>query len=303
MPEPPQRMSWSLNPDDNPELREMLRAQHSSEIRLRAELMETAIGMLFDGRGKTRRTVALARILNDAVEELRSLAELSWTPRSIRDMAWIARNLFELVVRYLYVRESDADLQALLDEQLRDEIDIYQGMKSLASLEGDDRWCDEQIRKVEELAAAGGHVVPKRPKPVVDLARAAGMEDEYRALFKLYSKWVHPTSWRLFAGDVQAGFLVGQARMTFVGRSQAYASLLLGYAIEDATATADAAGQPPQGAYDQPLPDQDEREEMPDTILDPGSSERMQRLFDELKELGIPDPPQSPDEWKHRRLL
>jgi len=38
----------------------------------------------------------------------------------------------------------------------------------------------------------------KGPKPAFQFAKGAGLEDEYRRLWKIHSKYVHPTSYLLF---------------------------------------------------------------------------------------------------------
>ena len=299
-----ERVSWSINPDDNPQLRELLRSRTSAEFAGWAELLDSAIQILLSDRGQTVRTLAFARILKDAAEELSALSEDSWTRKSIRDMAWATRNLLELVIKYRYVREDDGHLKQMLDEQLRDEIDVYESMKALSYIPGDDVWCDEQIAKVNALAVAGQHQIPKRPAAVADLAKSVGLEDEYRAVFKLYSKWVHPTSWRLFLGGFTQQFIVGIARMVFVGRAKAYAQWLLESALVDSVASSGDVTARSPGPYDQPLPAPDEFEEkLGDTLIDPASVERLRQIREDLKALGVPNPPHDPDAWSKRRLL
>ena len=296
-------MRWSPNTDENPELRELLRASNSAEFSRYAQLIEAGIEYVFDKRGQTLRTLALARILNDASEELRALSSDDWSRKSIRDMAWAARNLLELVLRYEYIQNSDENLRRLLDEQLRDETDIYESMKVLSDMPGDAEWCDEQIQHIHQTAVTNGYKVPKKPLQVAEIARAVGMEDEYRAVYKMYSKWVHPSSWRLFSGGRRQEFIAGMARMLLVGRAKGYAIRLLDLLSEDVAHEVDADGEAVLRPYDEVIGELDELDEEPATLLDLGSRETMRSLRDDMRALGIPDPPKPTDSWKRRRLL
>lgn len=216
-----------------------------------SDLLPRAATWLIERCGRTLRTTLLSRILLEAGDEYARLAALDLSRASLRDKAWITRNLLELVLTYLFVYRSDAQLRQLVEHQSRDHIDIIESLAALSDHKEDAAWAENERTKVEAVAAAGNLRIPKRVLRTSDMATIVGWEEEYRAVYKLYSKYVHPTPWCLCSGGGASQFLDDNVRMTLVGRATAYARELLMLIAEDAEAP---NAEAPAGIYDEPLP-------------------------------------------------
>jgi len=109
-------------------------------------------------------------------------------------LGWLARNLFEtnLIVRHILI--SSENRIRWLAQALQDEQDIMVGVNLVSQMpppEAEPRWIE-----IESILARVG-VDDRRPLSVKALATAVGQEAEYAALFRIYSKYVHPTSWSI----------------------------------------------------------------------------------------------------------
>jgi hypothetical protein len=58
-------------------------------------------------------------------------------------------------------------------------------------------------------------------KPTAILAKETGMEEEYRAFFKLYSKYVHPSAWVIHGSTERVHRF--EIKQTFLVQAQRYA--------------------------------------------------------------------------------
>jgi len=145
-------------------------------------------------------TVALSNMIRKAAFEMKHLA--SAYPDSVDILAWSARNLFEINLITRTILESD--LVCWLGQRANDEIDVIKGVLDLA----DDPSSDEcailqrRISEIEDMCKRHG-IVPAKPFKIMDLAKHFNLEKEYRSLYKLFSKYVHPSSWRI-NGDQEA---------------------------------------------------------------------------------------------------
>lgn len=119
-------------------------------------------------------------------------------------IAWISRNLMELFFMLRYMYSSRERYDEVIKEQLKDlkeiENKIYpNGMPSEnATIEV--KAFQSDMKKLWEAMQEYGinHKDLKKPLSVVAYATGAGLENEYACLWKIHSKYVHPTSYVLF---------------------------------------------------------------------------------------------------------
>jgi hypothetical protein len=217
-------------------------------------LLAVAAKTIIEKRGLTVRTCLLARILTSASDQTDRIAAA--IDESFETAAWSTRNLFELTCLYEYVRSSDEHLEAWLSEYWKDKVEIFEGLRDLALIIGDDiarhdvKWASEQIELVEKEAEQARASIPRSRLRVRAIAEAQEWQSEYDALYSIYSKWVHPTPWRLVSGALERHLLEGPIGMILAGRSRAYAARLLDCAAEDCAAE---TGEEPDGIFDRPL--------------------------------------------------
>lgn len=130
--------------------------------------------------------------------------------------AWIARNLFELSILARYVSLSADNLKEYSTELPNDEIEILEGMKEIVPPEEKATLHDitDRITALKNVTANYDRVL-HRYKSTANLAKKTGMEKEYNAFFKLYSKYVHPSAWlihgsteRVHRDEIKKTFLV-----------------------------------------------------------------------------------------------
>lgn len=115
--------------------------------------------------------------------------------RPIEFYGWLSRALFELYVLTLFVLRSEENLQVFLKAAMTDEIMILEGLRQLegyASVEA-----GEEIRaEIDRLKAERGDERSQLPTYAA-IATAVGVKEEYDAFWRLYSKYVHPSSWMI----------------------------------------------------------------------------------------------------------
>ncbi|MGH7492959.1 MAG: DUF5677 domain-containing protein [bacterium] len=70
-----------------------------------------------------------------------------------------------------------------------------------------------------------------RPLRLSELAKKVDMEKEYKAFFKLYSKYVHPSSWIIIGAEEEING--SMYRDTFLLQLQVYASMILQKVTEE----------------------------------------------------------------------
>ena len=100
-----------------------------------------------------------------------------------------------------------------------------------------------ELRRIESLKLK--HELPDVPKggtPVATLARVVKLEQEYKSLFKIFSKLVHPTAYLVNSGNVITD---SQMRDVLFAHFQLYLLDLLGR-------VSDEMGVPPEVRFKPP---------------------------------------------------
>lgn len=143
---------------------------------------------------RTDETVALANFCKYAGGELRQLAD--FFPSNVPGLAWATRNLFELNLTVRYVLEDREQFQNWISQVLTDEKEFIEGVLSASSGEennGARSALEARLSGLEELASRH-NLTPSKRFFIGNIAKEVGLEDDYKAVYKLTSKYVHPTS-------------------------------------------------------------------------------------------------------------
>ncbi len=113
-------------------------------------------------------------------------------------LALCARSLYENNLHIRYILMGEDELMLWLSEAITDNIQVLEGMLALDT-EGDARKQRVillgEIEKLSQMRSRYQLPEVKHPSGPADVARVVGQEDEHQALFKLYSKLVHPSSY------------------------------------------------------------------------------------------------------------
>jgi hypothetical protein len=155
-------------------------------------------------------------VLADAATENYSVLRRSFEVDDQLRMAWSCRNLLEISLIAEWVLLSKTNAVAFASDRLIDAVEIGKCLKRLAgSLKA---WVDSTDQSPDVLSAATlidydeiiqqfttelqrAGVKREKPKKIADVARELQRVDDYEAMNKLCSKFVHPTSWSLFTAE------------------------------------------------------------------------------------------------------
>jgi len=140
-------------------------------------------------------------------------------------LAWIARNLFELSLLVRYVSLSPDTLKEYSTELANDEIEVLEGMKGMVPADENATLHDitDRIKALKNVTANYDRVLHKH-KSAAELAKGNEMENEHKAFFKLYSKYVHPSAW-LIHGSTERVHR-DEIKKTFLVQAQLYAGII-----------------------------------------------------------------------------
>lgn len=117
----------------------------------------------------------------------------------IKLFAWRTRNVLESFLLLKYCMASPQNAEHFIAQRIGDEKTILEGILGLAH-EGTGDMTPVKNRIAKAKAVLEKHGFTKAsPWQVSSLAEAVGMKDDYVAFYKLYSKYVHPSSWLIIA--------------------------------------------------------------------------------------------------------
>ena len=143
------------------------------------------------------------------------------TPTEI--LALSARNTFELYLRFKHILLAEQNIQAWRDEAVTDQLQIYEGVLALESGQLT-TIIREEMERVRQHAESRGLSTSAKITRISDLASTVGLESEYAGFYKLYSKFVHPSSFTVNWPDAAS---TPMYRATFVWNLQQYGHALL----------------------------------------------------------------------------
>lgn len=119
-------------------------------------------------------------------------------------MAWSCRNLLELAIFTKFVLSSKANADEFAADRLIDGLQIATSLKKLEFHLNPQQTVSELDPVIEEFAKQKSDEGIKRTnyRLTRELAIQVGMLEEYEAVNKVCSKFVHPTAWSLLTADI-----------------------------------------------------------------------------------------------------
>ena len=204
---------------------------HAEELRaiqlLGLALLDLAARINLERPTECRRIV-VPPLLKAAASSL-FLAGAAGLQTQIEILALATRNTFELWLRFKHVTSSDTNCKRWRDENLTDQLQIYEAVLTLPGQPNSKETIREEMRRVTKLAKERGVKPAGKPLKAVELAREVGEQEDYAAFYKLYSKLVHPSSWSVNSPSAVA---TPMYRQTLVINAQIYGWRLL-HAVEE----------------------------------------------------------------------
>lgn len=117
----------------------------------------------------------------------------------IEFIAISARNLFECYLLIAFILSDPSKAKVFVGQKASEELEINEGFLSLtkpSTPEATIKSIQDRMTYIKELMK--NHEIPiEKHWTVSFLAKQTNNKDEYEAFFKLYSKYIHPSSWIL----------------------------------------------------------------------------------------------------------
>ncbi len=190
----------------------------ASKVKEYTTLFASLVANVKERAGESPRTFVLFNIAVSCGLQLEHLER--WVHRTNDLVALCARNLFELSLILRWVLSSEDNLAAWRGQAAYDEAEVFESFLKLKSDAGKETYqaVGTRVRECKEWAISNG--LPPMPFKRVDLmAQQINALDEYEVFYRLYSKFVHPSS-LLLNGDrntvqnpVIFNILVSQAQL------------------------------------------------------------------------------------------
>jgi len=145
---------------------------------------------------RSNASLAYANLANRTATELNRLA--GFYPESIEGVAWCARSLFEINLIVRHINHSKENMNRWLGQLAGDEKQILQGFLALSdqSDRPEKRVLQDRLVAIDKITAKHG-LSASGPFNIKTIAAQENLSDEYVGLYKLFSKYVHPSSWLL----------------------------------------------------------------------------------------------------------
>lgn len=145
---------------------------------------------------RTERSLVLFNFLSASANYVHMAAHSLETHVSV--LALATRSLYELNLRSRHALESDDNMRLWLAEAAMDQIQLFDGMLRLARTGDAAEQCAilrSEIDRLKELVNKHKLPILERVPSTASIAESVGQTEEHRALFKLFSKLVHPSSY------------------------------------------------------------------------------------------------------------
>jgi len=172
----------------------------TAQLRAIADAIETSGPWIHNRLPGDERNLILFNLLFAPLPYINLVAQNPFAPLPV--LGFCAGGVFELDVRARHVLRSEANLRRWMAETADDGIDIVKALMGLAE-PNDPRLLvlEGELQRIEELKIK--HRLPKLKKAeirIASLAGEVGLGPEYKSLFKIFSKLVHPTSYVVNGG-------------------------------------------------------------------------------------------------------
>ncbi|MFT5617211.1 MAG: hypothetical protein ACI85I_000427 [Arenicella sp.] len=180
--------------------------------------LEELLGAINQSANNKKRKFIDYRILSALISEIERIKIYELKNDTL---ALSTRNVFELNMIYRYTCLSDDNLKEWIGNKAKDEIEILEGILKLSenSNSDEERIIKERIDKINTTAQQQNLKVKKQLN-TKSLAEKVGLVAEYNGLFKLYSKFIHPTSYLINSAPVDIESL--QYKNIFLIQFQTY---------------------------------------------------------------------------------
>lgn len=113
-------------------------------------------------------------------------------------LALSTRSIYEINVRLRSLIENPDDLAKWQSEAVTDKVQALEGILLLTNDSenlNEQNILKQEIERLKSLVTKYDMPIVKQPVSTGNLAKTVGLEEEHKALFKLYSKLVHPSSY------------------------------------------------------------------------------------------------------------
>ena len=190
-------------------------------IKSNVALIDQHLEFIQANLGKAERNFVLYNLL--AKVNLYLYCLMSSLSGPIEVIGFISRSLFELSLITRYVLMSEENLIQFVAESAVDKVQLLEGL-----LEAGDIAYKEDIESIKEEIAKlkttqeKFNFPSKKPNSIKTIARIVDSELEYKALYKLFSKYVHPSSFSINLGS-EALMSEDRLRHTFLAFALTYA--------------------------------------------------------------------------------
>jgi hypothetical protein len=165
--------------------------EHLLDLSGKASALERRIT---ESLSRSDKTVALSNFCSYISGELKNMS--GFYPANTAGLAWSTRNLFEVNLTIRHVLLSNDNFLDWLGQALHDEKDFIDGVLSTSreSQNADAKnFLKARLKQLHGMAQR--HELEfSKPFRVQDIAKGLGMLDEYAETYRLFSKYVHPSS-------------------------------------------------------------------------------------------------------------
>lgn len=202
-------------------------------IKSNVALIDQHLEFIQANLGKAERNFVLYNLL--AKVNLYLYCLMSSLSGPIEVIGFISRSLFELSLITRYVLMSEENLMQFVAESAVDKVQLLEGLLEAGDIayKEDIELIKEEITKEvvelikEEIAKLKTTTEKfnfpyKKPNSIKTIARIVDSELEYKALYKLFSKYVHPSSFSINLGS-EALMSEDRLRHTFLAFALTYA--------------------------------------------------------------------------------
>lgn len=186
--------------DDTIKMKDIIKIGNIEEIKHNFDFMEKEVESLIkEIRKKDVRNKKII-VLNNTAMKLMEYLKLYKTciEYDMEILGFLTRNLFELDLTVRFVLKNENNLKQFISELFSDRKDIYEGLMSLSENRANNSYAilANQVKEIEEMASDKGYEL-KRPTKVFKMAEEVDVLSEYKAFYKFYSKYSHPTSFSI----------------------------------------------------------------------------------------------------------
>ena len=166
-------------------------SEHLKKLSSKVGALASDIGIKTE---RSNASVAYANLAKRTATELSRLASVY--PNDIEGAAWCARNIFEINLVLRHISRGTENLHRWMGQLAGDEKQIIEGFLTLSA---DSNLAEKKILQgrldVIEAITTRHNIRASGPFNIKSIADQEQLGEEYVGLYKLFSKYVHPSSW------------------------------------------------------------------------------------------------------------